>query len=456
MGVSTDVLGDLPVAQADGVYAVDFQTPRIVSAPGVLGNDYGKNSMTAILVGTPTGGSVDLSPSGGFTFTPAAGACGAASFQYKALSGALESNAGTASFLIDCTPHAGDDASTVLEDSGASIITVLSNDTDPDTGQSLTISAVTQGAHGTVLIAGAGHWVTYAPNANYFGSDQFTYSVSDGHNGSATATVNVTVTAVNDVPSFTKGANQTVLEDAGAQTVGGWATNLSAGPANENGQALNFLVSNNNSAMFSAQPAIASDGTLTFTSAPDANGSATVTVQIHDDGGTANGGVDTSAAQTFVINVTAVNDAPVASNGSLTTNEDTAASGSLSASDVDGDALTYSIVANGTKGSAVITNAATGAFTYTPNANANGSDSITFRASDGTVNSNTATVSITITAVNDAPVASDGSLTTNEDTAATGSLSASDVDADALTYSLVTNGSKGSAVITNTATGAFA
>src|SRR4051812_14555212 len=85
MGVSTDVLGDLPVAQNDGVYPVDFQTPLVVSAPGVLGNDYGKNSLTAVVSGTPVGGTVDLSPSGGFTFTPAAGLCGPASFSYRAV-----------------------------------------------------------------------------------------------------------------------------------------------------------------------------------------------------------------------------------------------------------------------------------------------------------------------------------------------------------------------------------
>src|SRR5207244_2962815 len=120
---------------------------------------------------------------------------------------------------------------------------------------------------------------------------------------------------VDNAPSFTKGVDQTVLEDAGAKSVANWATNLSAGPANESGQALSFNVSNDNPALFAVQPAVASDGTLTFTSAPDANGSATVSVKIHDDGGTSDGGVDTSAAQTFVISVTALNDAPSFTKG---------------------------------------------------------------------------------------------------------------------------------------------
>ena len=126
----------------------------------------------------------------------------------------------------------------------------------------------------------------------------------------STNTIRTSVTAVNDVPVFTNGANQTVLEDAGAQVVSGWATGISAGAANESGQTLNFIVSNNNNALFSTQPGIDASGNLTFTGAANANGTATVTVAIHDNGGTANGGVDTSTTQTFTITITPVNDAP--------------------------------------------------------------------------------------------------------------------------------------------------
>ena len=106
-----------------------------------------------------------------------------------------------------------------------------------------------------------------------------------------------------------------MLEDAGAQSVTGWATGISAGPANESAQVADFVVTSNNNALFSVQPAVAANGTLTYTPAPNANGSATVTVQVHDNGGTANGGVDTSAAQTFTISVTAVNDVPSFTKG---------------------------------------------------------------------------------------------------------------------------------------------
>jgi hypothetical protein len=127
---------------------------------------------------------------------------------------------------------------------------------------------------------------------------------------SAPQTFTITVNAVNDVPAFTKGSDQTVDEDAGAQTVNGWATGISKGPADESGQTLTFLVSNDNTTLFSAQPAVSSSGELTFTPAANANGSATVTVTFQDNGGIDNGGDDTSEAQTFTITVNAVNDAP--------------------------------------------------------------------------------------------------------------------------------------------------
>ena len=131
-----------------------------------------------------------------------------------------------------------------------------------------------------------------------------------GVDTSAPQTFTIAVVAVNDAPSFTAGADQSVVEDGGPQAVAGWATGTSAGPANESGQVVSFSVSSTNGSLFAAAPAVAADGALTYTPATDANGSATVTVRAVDDGGTANGGVDTSAPQTFTITVVAVNDAP--------------------------------------------------------------------------------------------------------------------------------------------------
>ncbi|HXI32310.1 MAG TPA: tandem-95 repeat protein, partial [Vicinamibacterales bacterium] len=399
MGLSSAAIGNAPVATSDGPYAVDFQTPIVVSAPGVLANDIGRSGLTASLVaGSAANGTVTLTPSGAFTFIPSTAACGAAGFSYTVTdeSGA-SSNTATVSIVIDCRPRPTDDAVTVLEDSGVSTITVLANDTDPDAGQTLSVASVTSPANGVSAVLSA-MAVTYRPNPNFFGSDSFTYTVSDGHGGSATATVNVTVTPVNDVPSFSAGGSLTVLEDASAQTVANWATNLSAGPANESGQALNFIVSNSNAALFSAQPAVAANGTLTFTPAATANGAATVSVQVHDNGGTASGGVDTSLAQTFTITVTAVNDAP-----SFTKGADQAKAGVVGAQSVPSWATNISAGPTDEAGQAlnfIVSNnnnalfaaqpavAANGTLTYTPAANAIGSAlvSVSLHDNGGTAN----------------------------------------------------------------------
>ncbi len=78
----------------------------------------------------------------------------------------------------------------MAEDSGANAIDVLANDTDGlDGGETLTVTAVTQGANGTVAITGGGTGVSYTPNADFFGADSFTYTISDGNGGTDTATV---------------------------------------------------------------------------------------------------------------------------------------------------------------------------------------------------------------------------------------------------------------------------
>jgi hypothetical protein len=159
-------------------------------------------------------------------------------------------------------------------------------------------------AHGSLSLNPDGGF-TYTPAANFFGSDSFTYRPTDGTAVGALTTVALAVNPVNDAPGFVGGPNQTGAEDSGPRTVANWATGISAGPANEGGQALTFMVvGNSNPGLFGAGPAVSSTGTLTFTPAPDAYGTATVQVRLRDDGGTANGGADQSPVHTFTITVT--------------------------------------------------------------------------------------------------------------------------------------------------------
>ena len=217
------------------------------------------------------------------------------------------SSSGTDTVAINRAPTAVADDYTVNEDTPLTVAAagVLLNDTDPDSNP-LTVATprpVSGPSNGTLTLNANGSF-TYTPNADFFGTDSFTYKASDGSLDSSVATVTITVNDVNDVPSFVKGANQTILDNAGAQTVPGWATSISTGPANENTQTLSFTVTGNtNPAMFSVAPAVSANGTLTYTPAPGVGGTATITLHVKDNGGTANGGVDTSATQTFTITV---------------------------------------------------------------------------------------------------------------------------------------------------------
>jgi hypothetical protein len=192
---------------------------------------------------------------------------------------------------------------------------------------------------------------------------------------------------VNVAPSYAAGASQTVLEDSGAHAVSGWATAVSPGPSSESSQAVSFSVSTDNSSLFSAAPAVAPDGTLTYTSAPNANGTAHVTVFAVDDGGIADGGHDTSASQSFTITVTAVNDAPtftpggsqtvVSLLGAQTVN-DWAKGISPGPSDEASQAVSFTVsVSNPSLFAVQPQVSATGKLTYTPKLLALGSATVT-------------------------------------------------------------------------------
>ncbi|MCR9103532.1 MAG: BspA family leucine-rich repeat surface protein, partial [bacterium] len=147
--------------------------------------------------------------------------------------------------------------------------------------------------------------LSYAPDA--FGVADITIQAADTQGLSADTSFTVTVNAVNDAPFFTKGADVSVDENSGVQTITNWASGISAGAANESGQALSFIISTNNDGLFAALPAVdPATGTLSFTPATDAFGQATVTIALSDDGGTGNGGIDSSPEQTFTITVNEV------------------------------------------------------------------------------------------------------------------------------------------------------
>ena len=472
-------VNDAPVAASD-TYSTTEDTPLTIAATGVLTNDSDIEAtpLTAQRDSSPSHGTLTLNSNGAFTYTPSANYCGQDSFSYHANDGSLSSNTVTVGLSVACAndaPIANASALTTNEDARING-TLSASDAD---GDPLTYSITAAPTNGTISMPISSTGVfTYTPNADANGSDSFSFKVNDGSLDSNTATVTITITPVNDVPRFTAGANPSVSEDAGAQTSAGWAQAISAGAANESGQSLTFQVtSNSNSGLFASAPVIASDGTLTFTPASQASGSATITLKLVDNGGTANGGSDSAAAQTFIISVIAVNDPPNNSvPGLQTISEDTtrvfnSANGNLiSVSDSDAGTGTIYITLTATGGTltlattsglrfffgdgthdAIMTftasvsaaNAALNGLSYQPLANGNGSASISIATNDlgntgsGGALSDTDSIAITINPINDAPVDSVPSAqTTNEDTALVFSsahsnlISVSDLDAD--------------------------
>lgn len=430
-------VNDLPVANADA-YSTNEDTP--LTAPSVLANDTDADippqTLTAVLVTGPAHGTLTLNPNGTFTYTPTPDYNGTDSFTYNANDGVANSATPatvtiTISAVNDPPVFTAGANVTVNEDSGAYsqpwATGVGAGGGADENGQTLTFN-ITGNTNAALFSAGPSISSTgvlsFTPAANANGVATITVNLSDnggGTNTSAPATFTITVNSVNDAPTFNALTNPAAVnEDAGAQTVVGFASGMSAGPANESTQTLTFNVSNNNNALFSAQPSIDPiTGNLIYTPAADAFGSALVTVTLQDDGGTANGGVDTSTQQTFTITVNPVNDAPsFTSGGNVTGTEDTpfsqawATAISVGPANESAQTVTFNVTNNSNPslfaaGPAI---SPAGLLTFTPAPNANGVATITVNVQDngGTANggvdtSAPQTFTITVNAINDAP-----------------------------------------------------
>jgi VCBS repeat-containing protein len=428
-----------PVALNDGPYSVNEDTVLTVNAAqGVLANDTDAdgNPLTAALVASPSHGTLALNPNGSFTYTPTPNYNGSDSFTYKANDGTADSNVATVAITVNAVndaPVAVNDAYSTNEDTALSVAApgVLGNDTDAD-GNTLTAVKVSDPAHGTLTLNANGSF-TYTPAANYNGSDSFTYKANDGTADSTVATVTITVNPVNDAPLAANDA-YSVNEDTPLTVAA--ADGVLKNDTDVDGNAL--------TAVKVSDPAhgtlnLAADGSFVYTPAPNYNGPDSFTYKAND------GTADSNVA-TVTITVNPVNDAPTAVADIYSVDEDqtlTVPAPGVLGNDTDVDSPTLTAVQGTGPSHGTLTLNANGSFSYTPAANYNGPDSFTYRASDGTAQSNEATVTITVTAVNDAPTAANDAYSVDEDTpltvAAPGVLgNDTDVDGDALTAVLVT------------------
>ena len=437
---------DAPTANSDS-YATPLDTALNVPAAGVLANDSDpeNNALTAAIVANATNGNVVLNPNGSFTYTPNAGFTGTDTFTYRANDGTTNSNVATVTVTVggggggNAAPAAQNDIYNLTEDNAltkSAAEGVLFNDSDPE-NDTLTAILITQPSHGTVSLNPNGAFV-YTPDLNYNGPDSFTYQVSDGTSTSNVATVTLNISATNDIPSG--GADSYDVDEGDTLTVA--APGVLSNDTDAEGTALTAsVVSNVSNGTLSLNP----NGSFSYTPAAGFNGTDSFTY-------TASDRTNTSTPIMVTLNVNSINSVPVAVNNNYTVGEDgtltvPAAGGVLTNdTDADNDPLTAGIVTlpqNGT-----LTLNSDGSFTYTPNANFNGTDSFEYRATDGASNSNRATVQITVTAVNDAPVGANDTYSTTAGStltiAANGVLTNdTDVDGDTLTATTVSNPANG-------------
>jgi len=299
-------------------------------------------------------------------------------------------------------PQALDHAYTTDEDISVSG-NVLTDDTgdgvDPDNdGDSLTAVLEIGPSDGTLTTFDSDGSFSYEPDENFNGTDSFTYMANDGYINSATATVTLTVTPVNDKPSFDLLGDQEVSGNPGPQTVPNFASADPGGGPDEAGQTFDYHVTSINASLFfSTDPAISPSGTLTYTPAPPVSGTVTVFVSVTDSGGTANGGEDTSDTKEFTITVTPVNNPPTADAGvdQTATALTTVSLDGSGSSDPDGDSLEYdwSFISRPTNSTATLA----GATTSTPSFPADrvGTYQIKLTVSDGLLES-VDTVTVTV------------------------------------------------------------
>ena len=430
-------VNDAPVAVNDA-YTTAEDTALTIPPAGILANDSDADgdSLTTVLVTGVAHGTLSLSANGAFTYAPSLNYTGVDTFTYRATDGLA--NSGVATVTITITPvndgsTVADDTYTTVEDTTLTIAApgILANDGDVD-GDPLTTLLVTDVAHGILNLSTNGAFI-YTPSLNYTGLDVFTYRVTDGLATSEVATVTITITPVNDTPVATDDA-YTTAEDT---TLNISVLGVLANDSDVDGDTLAALLVTD---VAHGTLSLNASGAFIYTPSLNYTGVDTFTYRATD-------GLANSDVATVTIIITPVNDAPVAANDAYTTAEDTTltvlASGILANdSDVDGDPLTTVLVTDVAHG--LLSLGANGSFIYTPSLNYTGVDTFTYRATDGLANSDVATVTITITPVNDAPVAADDAYTTSEDTTLTilaaGILANdSDVDGDALSSALVSN-----------------
>jgi gliding motility-associated-like protein len=416
--VTVRPVNDAPVAVAD---TATVSEDSVTTSIDVIANDTDVdlgNILSLTTVSTPGTGTVSIN-SDGFSvdYIPSANFNGTEVITYTVSDG-TDTATGTLTVTVTSVndaPEAIADTATVSEDSATTSIDVIANDTDEEE-DTLTLTLVNTSGTGTVSINLDGVSVDYTPSADFNGTEVITYTVSDGTD-TATGTLTVTVTSVNDAPIAVEDT-ATVLEDAATTSIDVIAndTDVDLG---------NILSLTTVSTPGTGTVSINSDGvSVDYTPSADFNGTEVITYTVSD-------GTDT-ATGALTVTVTSVNDAPEAIADTATVSEDAATTSiDVIANDTDEEEDTLTLTLVNTSGTGTVSINLDGvSVDYTPSADFNGTEVITYTVSDGT-DTATGTLTVTVTSVNDAPVAVADTATVLEDAATTSiDVIANDTDVD--------------------------
>ncbi|WP_168219024.1 tandem-95 repeat protein [Limnoglobus roseus] len=401
--ITVTPVNDVPVGLPDALAAIE-DTPLFITTPTLLANDLDPDGdqLTLAAVTQPAHGTLTAAlTTAGYVYRPDPNFFGTDTFTYRPFDGLVLGDVVTVTITVapvNDPPTATPDTMQLAEDTTGTAA-VLANDADVD-GDALTVTGIGQAAHGTVSLSAAG--VTYTPAADFFGSDSFTYTISDGKGGTATGTVTIFVSAVNDAPTLAALDDRTIATGVGQQTV--TLAGITAGAPNED-DVLTVTATSSNPGLIPNPTVVysspVSTGTLLLTPIANASGTAVITVTVSDG--------QLSVVRQFTVTVTSVNSAPTTTGLPAVTLLEDATATNIPLGDGFADAesgsagLTYTVVGNtnATLFSAVTVTG--GTLKLTPAANANGSATLTIRATDTGGLSVQTTLFVTVTPVSDAP-----------------------------------------------------
>ena len=401
---NVESVNDDPVAVDDVGFTTAEDTPITIAFSDLLANDSDVDGDTLEIDARAAeiNGIVQLNDDETFTFTPDADFSGVASFDYFVNDGKGGTDRATVEIIVGSAnddPLAVDDSFTTFEDTSVTILPsdLLDNDSDPD-GDTLQLVAVDANSptNGTLQVNGDGSF-TYTPNENFFGSDSFTYGITDGNGGTAQATVNIEVNSVNDAPVAVNDSFVTSEENSLIIS----ASELLANDSDVDGDTLNVNFTPI-SGPANGTLSVNSVGSFNYTPDADFNGTDSFIYEVSDTDGLV-------ARATVVITVNPVNDGPTTSPVTLTPIAEDSGTVTITQADLlvnsddrDGDPL-FAVGLTNTSGNGTLVDNEDGTWSYTPDADDDSSVSFSYDVTDNTVNvANTATLDIT--PVNDAPV----------------------------------------------------